>query len=532
MDDPDEFLNFDPEPENLTDSDSSSIIFQHSHGLEMDQPPNPVEGTGPLSDNDKIACKDNILTVFFDICPNYLEKMCAEHGYRPNVVISAILDQQEKGDQYPRSAKRKREEEQRDKDEDEDEDEDENEVDPAAARAMRAKIEANGYSEQLVSDGYFDMAKTLLGQDFPYVPQLTLRNYILRNGRSLFKAYTALDTDLRNWDDAKPPWKPKKTPSRSSQLFTRETLPTLDLAMYPANDQAAFEEFRAARELRDFKDAKIAAVAQEKDNFARAQREGLTAECSICYEEGALNRMIQCSGETIHWFCRDCMKSQAETQVGMSKYELTCMSMDGCTAGFSHKQRALFLPRKLRTALDRIEAETVLRLAGIENLETCPFCPYAAEYPPVEVDKEFRCDGPQCQQVSCRLCRKETHIPMTCAEAFEDRGLDTRHELEEAMSKALIRTCNTCANPFIKSDGCNKITCSKCRTIQCDVCRQTVSDYSHFNDTNRGGKEGQCPLFDSSEERHQNEVRQAEEDTRKKVIEENPQVVRSTMFRL
>jgi TRIAD3 protein (E3 ubiquitin-protein ligase RNF216) len=288
------------------------------------------------------------------------------------------------------------------------------------------------------------MGKELISQDFPRVPALTIRNSLLENNGSVFKAYTAMDEKLRNCDNASLPWTEKKRASKINQDFRPDNFASLDMSAYKAEEQAALVEFAFARNFRAVKDAKIAAKAEEQNNFLRAQIEGQTAECGICFEECALNCMVRCDGETMHWFCRTCLRSQAEAQIGMAKYELTCMSMDGCLAGFSRAQRALFLDKKLTTALDRIEQEAVLRMAGIENLETCPFCPYAAEYPPVKVDKEFRCDSPQCQQVSCRLCRKATHIPRTCAEADADRGLDARHVLEEAMSEALIRRCNNC----------------------------------------------------------------------------------------
>lgn len=59
--------------------------------------------------------------------------------------------------------------------------------------------------------------------------------------------------------------------------------------------------------------------------------------------------------------------------------------------------------------------------------------------------------------------------------------------------------------------------------VQCYVCSKSC-DYSHFDDTSRGGKQGNCPLFDSVEQRHEAEVRAAEEAARKKVEEQNPDV--------
>jgi TRIAD3 protein (E3 ubiquitin-protein ligase RNF216) len=154
--------------------------------------------------------------------------------------------------------------------------------------------------------------------------------------------------------------------------------------------------------------------------------------------------MVHCNGDTTHWFCRSCARKTAETQIGLSKYQLSCMSMDGCTGGFSRDQRDIFLDAKSAVALERIEQEAVLRMAGIENLETCPFCPWAAEYPPAEIDKEFRCQNPDCEVTSCRLCRQETHIPKSCAEAARENGHSARRIIEEAMSAALIRNCNKC----------------------------------------------------------------------------------------
>lgn len=87
-------------------------------------------------------------------------------------------------------------------------------------------------------------------------------------------------------------------------------------------------------------------------------------------------------------------------------------------------------------------------LANLQNLQ---------EYPDIEVNREFRCLRDDCGVVSCRACRKETHIPKTCEEAALDLGHSARHGIEEAMSEALIRKCNKCSTAFIKEHGCNKV---------------------------------------------------------------------------
>lgn len=163
-------------------------------------------------------------------------------------------------------------------------------------------------------------------------------------------------------------------------------------------------------------------------------------------------------------------------------------------------------------------------MAGIENLASCPFCPYAAEYPPVEVNREFRCQAPDCEKVSCRLCKLESHIPKSCEEHLRDNGLSARRQIEEAMSAALIRKCNKCSTPFVKEDGCNKMTCmaAGCKNVQCYICSLSCT-YDHFDDKQRGGKAGNCPLFESVEERHNTDVGKAEKEALEKIRAEHPE---------
>lgn len=186
--------------------------------------------------------------------------------------------------------------------------------------------------------------------------------------------------------------------------------------------------------------------------------------------------------------------------------------------------RAQFLDDHTRVALERIEQEANIRLAGIENLESCPFCPFAAEYPSVEVDREFRCQDPDCERVSCRLCKLDSHIPKTCEENAKENGLSIRRQIEEAMSAALIRKCNKCGTPFVKEEGCNKMTCTRngCRNVQCYVCSESC-DYNHFNDVSRGGEKGNCPLFESVHKRHDEEVQTAEKEALAKVLADHPE---------
>jgi E3 ubiquitin-protein ligase RNF216 len=358
------------------------------------------------------------------------------------------------------------------------------------------------------------------------------------------------DDAVRNGTDG---WKKRQRASATSRTNGKwlvQNLHTSGNEGLSEAEIAAFREFKAARSERDRLDAEKAATDLDEQQIA----DGQVAECGCCFDDVPRNRLIGCDGGTTHYFCRPCLSKYVDNIIGKGAFTLECMSSDSrdpCLGGFSQKNRNLIMDEKQTRALDRLEMAASLRLAEVPGLETCPYCPFAMEYPPVTVDREFRCLNPECEIVSCRLCRKKTHIPKTCQEAvLEETGHSGRHTIEEAMSDAIIRRCKQCEPlrilcfcfvflwwrlklillgdyPYIKTDGCNKICCTRCSTLQCYVCRETVKDYSHFDDSRHGrnGRPGQCPLFDSTDVRHKNEAQEAEKTAREKVLQDNPDVV-------
>ncbi|KAF8243320.1 hypothetical protein K440DRAFT_664172 [Wilcoxina mikolae CBS 423.85] len=74
----------------------------------------------------------------------------------------------------------------------------------------------------------------------------------------------------------------------------------------------------------------------------------------------------------------------------------------------------------------------------------------------------FRCYNPRCSRESCILCSKEWAPFHKCYEREEDA---VRIFVEKAMADAVKRTCPLCHVSFIKSDGCNKLTCPYIREV-------------------------------------------------------------------
>ncbi|KFX93857.1 hypothetical protein V490_04633 [Pseudogymnoascus sp. VKM F-3557] len=101
----------------------------------------------------------------------------------------------------------------------------------------------------------------------------------------------------------------------------------------------------------------------------------------------------------------------------------------------------------------------------------------------------FQCQNEDCLRYSCISCSKawtDIHI------CHESSLLALRTQVELAMSLAIKRTCPRCNTSFVKSSGCNKLTCV-CGYQMCYVCRKDIGSgegYRHFCEHFRpnGGK--------------------------------------------
>ncbi|KAH8592950.1 hypothetical protein B0O99DRAFT_516673 [Bisporella sp. PMI_857] len=92
---------------------------------------------------------------------------------------------------------------------------------------------------------------------------------------------------------------------------------------------------------------------------------------------------------------------------------------------------------------------------------------------------KFSCQSPTCGRSSCISCSKAWSDIHIC---HESSLLALRTQVELAMSQAIKRTCPRCNTSFVKSSGCNKLTCV-CGYQMCYVCRKDIGNgegYRHF----------------------------------------------------
>ncbi|KAI3413826.1 hypothetical protein GPALN_011307 [Globodera pallida] len=187
-----------------------------------------------------------------------------------------------------------------------------------------------------------------------------------------------------------------------------------------------------------------------------------------------------------HAFCRCCIRGQAqaatdEIPLAEGGVGLKCM-VPGCLNPILYSDIRSLLKRDVRKKLDERIVEENIGMASLQNLERCKLCNFAME---MDVDKTVNkvFDCLNCCAKFCRFCERrwdEDHFGVSCEELDLKTKKDKKdRELEKKLNEAVIRKCPRCGLPFMKDEGCNKMTC-RCGMKQCYLCRQSNIDYGHF----------------------------------------------------
>ncbi|SLM40238.1 hypothetical protein LPUS_10983 [Lasallia pustulata] len=470
-------------------------------------------------------CLGRVVEVYPDICHDHIRQLydtqvlafVPQAGLSPQDQISQLLILQILDtDKYPKESDRRKElKRKRSVTLDSDEE------DAATWTAVERAAYPDEYSKQ---------ACKALSEEFSRIPR-TFIDSKFRESRRLYTTYLALEQAERTYDQARnPPYQRLKC-KRMGVLgpVTRLTQPSDDADALAYGVEELRREIHAARKKRRKDDDKRQLQKAKEDaeaaEDAEYERSGDVMECQCCFSSTPFHKATHCSGDEPHFFCLECAKNYAASELGKQKWKLSCMDGSGCEAEFDRAQKLRFLDEKTFQTFERLEQQAAIKQAEMEGLASCPFCDFAAICPPVKVDREFRCRNPECEKVSCRLCEAESHIPLTCEEFKKENGVSERHAVEEAMTAALIRECPKCKKKFVKDYGCNKMSCDTpgCKTLICYACGKDVTavGYKHFSEPSAVSR-GKCLLHDDTEKRHKEDVERAEKKAREKVRAENP----------
>ncbi|KAJ3908568.1 hypothetical protein F5879DRAFT_316503 [Lentinula edodes] len=455
--------------------------------------------------NAQLSMLSQVLELVPDVQPEYAEELILQHSTtRQGEVLEAVIHALFENPAYPKidkKGKRKSTEQHHDE-----------------GGHKKPRLDEPDYSrldrEYKGGVHYSDLSIEHLMVDFPDIPKPYIRKILYAN-KSL---YAPAHLYLREEQQRGPPFAyvPKKTLYKPSSKGKHRAL-----------EDAEFEQERTwLLEKLKGDDVKMDGAVAERVNQQEYEECGDGIECGCCFTTYPFDKMIQCPDA--HLFCSDCMSSYAENLLGAHNINIICMDQSECKLLFPVSELRRFLSDKLLELYERVKQRKEIEMAGLEGLEECPFCEYKCviENPN---EKLFRCGNEEtCGAITCRQCKKTDHLPKSCKEMEEDKVLDGRHLIEEAMTRALMRNCPHCDKSFVKEEGCNKMTCPHCHTLSCYVCRQQVTGYDHFNQANPrapgSSSSKKCPLWEPVESRHAQEVKAAAEKALEDYKRDNPDV--------
>lgn len=172
----------------------------------------------------------------------------------------------------------------------------------------------------------------------------------------------------------------------------------------------------------------------------------LTVISGTCFTDHIEDKMTFCSSKKeSHWFCLHCARAQANTLVGQSKWDLRCMSTEGCSSVFARPEVERFVDPPTLKKLDSLHFISGTRnIPGLEGMEECPFCDFKALMDPLTSKEDtfwFPCMSKSCGKYSCRKCKEVWHPGKKCGHDMKDQKLDVRHLVEEAMTSAMVQSC-------------------------------------------------------------------------------------------
>jgi TRIAD3 protein (E3 ubiquitin-protein ligase RNF216) len=239
--------------------------------------------------------------------------------------------------------------------------------------------------------------------------------------------------------------------------------------------------------------------------------------CDCCFDDEILILdVLEC--DLNHMFCPSCVSRGIEVQIGDGKERVTCLST--CEGSFSMTTlKSALKPVVFSRYLQRLQLAEV-KAAGVEGLEQCPHCDFATIITNPN-DKVFTCLNPECGRHTCRMCKEQDHVPLACDEVERDVETKARTQFEDALTEAMVRECWNCKTRFYKDEGCNKMTCPKCKCKMCYICRKKVSDYSHFYGQGAEPVNGKCALYTDTNSLHASEVNKAAEEKKKEMEAKN-----------
>jgi len=214
--------------------------------------------------------------------------------------------------------------------------------------------------------------------------------------------------------------------------------------------------------------------------------------CNICYEKKYQSE-FKTIPNTDHSFCGACIIAYLNQSIHSNRI-LQIKCPDDCPYELTEEDLQ-FLLKDDHLFLKYKKFKKILELSMQPNVRWCvrPGCDNHMEGDPTK--KRLVCD--KCGQDVCFACKNEWHEGRTCEQAMNQ-------EFKRYMERVVVKECPSCHNGIEKIDGCNHMTCGKCRFEFCWLCggKYSVRHFDWYNlfgcpgmQYSRLDRKGRCRIF-------------------------------------
>lgn len=229
--------------------------------------------------------------------------------------------------------------------------------------------------------------------------------------------------------------------------------------------------------------------------------------CKVCFEEMLGSDFVQLSCG--HLTCKICVSSYLTTLIKDCNFRRLTCPMSSCEIGIPTDLIRELINEELFSKYDEF-----LLSHAIESMGDVFYCPRKSCQAHVIADKDSKLAVcPECQFAFCTNCKYAFHGIDPCRlfrnlkekkellNRYQEAGTEEklqiekvygRKQLQDALNEELTekwidswsKPCPQCKTHIEKIEGCNKMTCWKCKTYFCWICLEHLPNdnpYSHFS---------------------------------------------------
>lgn len=192
-----------------------------------------------------------------------------------------------------------------------------------------------------------------------------------------------------------------------------------------------------------------------------------TRYCAICLEHHPLDDFIwlDCGHNE---YCREQLQEMVNGAINDQNSTTLLCPHEGCRAHFTQNdiRRIFNYNWEQADTIDRIRArERILRDPNGRECTT-PNCRHVYIFQAPA--HRMRC--PECRAQYCSDCRMLHNVNITCAAARANIAVHTGDDAAGWLANNEVKQCPQCQNGIEKNEGCNHMTCVRCRHEFCWVC--------------------------------------------------------------